>query len=221
MSHQLVLERNKPQLRDNGRINSIMASQVQILSVPLSKRLVWVGAIAGFGGYFGIPFHLLSVGSIFSPLFIPIGIACCLVEPYLAVCIGFLIPLFSGLQTGMPPFHPPFIWLVLFEAVAYGLSISVFRLKFQKSGIQSVIGGIVIGKLILFLFIFFCGYPIPEKYANILIRSANHQIWSMGVPWNSVTTGLPGSLLALLVVPFIVKWIESHTDSGNGNMAAA
>jgi len=196
-----------------------MSSHVKVLSIPLSKRLVWVGAIIGFGGYFGIPFHFLSVGSMFSPLFIPIGIACSLVEPYIAIIVGLLLPLFSGLQTGMPSFHPPFIWLVVFEALAYGLSISVFRLKLKWSHFTSVIMGILIGKLELFLYIFFFGYPLSERYADILTRYAHSNIWKITIPWNSVLTGIPGSALALLLVPLIVKWIEDHSD--HNNLAAA
>ena len=196
------------------------ASKAKVLSVSLSKRLVWVGAIAGFGGYFGIPFHLLQIGSLFSPLFIPIGIACCLVELPIAVLVGILIPLLSALQTGMPSFTPPFVWLVVVEAALYGAMISLCRVQLQWSRPSSVLAGILMGKLTLFLYVFLVGHPAPMlHYGTAMARHTSGTLWNLNPPWHSVLSGLPGSLLALLVVPVIVKLIEKHSD--HDKMAAA
>ena len=197
-----------------------MSVQSKVLSVSLPKRLVWVLAIAGFGGFFGIPFHLLQAGSLWSPLFIPIGIACALVELPIAILVGMLMPILSGLQTGMPSFTPPFVWMVAAEATIYGLMISLCRLKWNFSRPSSVLAGVLSGKLTLFVYIFLLGHPAPGlKYGTFLSRHADGTLWNLLPAWNSVLSGLPGSVLALVVVPIIVKLIEEHVD--HDNMSAA
>jgi phage shock protein PspC (stress-responsive transcriptional regulator) len=196
------------------------ATKAKTLSLSLSKKLLWVGALAGFGGYFGIPFHILQLGSILTPLFIPIGIACSLVDLPIAILVGILIPLLSALQTGMPSFTPPFVWLVVVEAALYGAIISLCRVQLQWSRPSSVIAGILAGKLALFIYVFLAGHPAPMlHYGTAMARHASGTLWNLNPPWHSVTSGLPGSLLALLVVPVIVKLIENHSD--HDKMAAA
>jgi phage shock protein PspC (stress-responsive transcriptional regulator) len=197
-----------------------MAEKTDILSIPFSRRLMIAGVLTGFGGFFGIPFHMLQLGAIWTPLFIPIGIAACMVEPYLAILAAAIIPLLSGLQTGMPSFTPPFILLVGTEAIIFGLTISILRFKLKYSRRVSVLSGVIIGKIGLFLFVFLAGHPSPDlHYGTILSRMGHPDLWTITPAWNSVLSGLPGAVLVILVVPFIVKLIEDH--AGTDNMAAA
>ncbi len=197
-----------------------MAVKTNALSIPFSRRLLIAGVLTGFGGFFGVPFHLLQLGAIWTPLFIPIGIAACMVEPYLAILAAMIIPLLSGLQTGMPSFTPPFIWLVGTEAVIFGIIISLFRFKLHYSRRISVLSGVLAGKLGLFLYVFLMGHPSPEAhYGALTARIADGNLWLMTAPWKSVLSGMPGALLVLLAVPFIVKLIEEH--AGTDGLAAA
>ncbi len=182
-----------------------MSAKVDVLAIPLSKRLLWVVGIVGFGWFLGFPFHYFGVGDRFTPLFIPLGIASFLVEPVIALLVGFLLPVLSALITGEPPFTPPIVWLVAGEAVMYGFVISFCYHHYKWSRYVSLLAGIILGKIELLCYVLIAGYLMPNYHGMFT--------------WHSVLHGLPGSLLALVLVPVIAKWIESH--SGPSNMANA
>lgn len=196
-----------------------MSTHVGILNIALPKRLIMAGVLTGFGGFFTIPFHMLSLGSAWMPLFIPIGLAACMVEPYIAVAVGILLPLLTALQTGMPSFTPPFIWLVTSEALAYAFVISLARFKWNWPVHYSVLAGILAGKIALLIYLFIFGHPLAELYPSFEIRQAAGTLWAFKTPWITITKGIPGGLLALIVIPLIVYLIDKH--SSHNNMAAA
>ncbi|MFB3896228.1 MAG: hypothetical protein ACE14V_07995 [bacterium] len=174
-------------------------SNVEVMSMPLSRRLLIAGAIAGFGWFFSFPFHLLGIGGIFTPLWIPAGVAACLVPPLIAVLMAILLPLCSTIFTGMPPFTPPVFWLVTGELVIYSYTISLCYHHYKMKNYWSVLLGSIADKLILMLFI-------------LLIDSLDRiQPW---LNWHSLTKGIPGIILAIILVPLIVHWLEKHHPSG-------
>ncbi|HSQ74575.1 MAG TPA: hypothetical protein VLT13_03415, partial [Bacteroidota bacterium] len=72
------------------------------------------GRELAYGGLFGaaalvIPFffHLLHLGHLFMPMYIPLIALAFFVRPVVASLAGFIVPVLSGLTTGMPPFFPP------------------------------------------------------------------------------------------------------------------
>ncbi|MDI6783241.1 MAG: hypothetical protein QME64_03985 [bacterium] len=172
---------------------------VEVITLPLSRRLLLVGAIAGSGGFFSFPFHMLGIGGTFTPLWIPVGIASCLVSPLFAVLTAFMVPLFSYLVMGMPPMNPPIFWLVTAELIVYAYTISLWYNIYKKKVLWSVVLGSVADKLALTLFIL------------SLSLFDRMQPW---LNWSSVTKGIPGIVLAIIVVPIIVRWIEKHHPSG-------
>jgi hypothetical protein len=171
----------------------------EVISMPLSRRLLIAGAIAGFGWFFSFPFHLLGIGGIFTPLWIPAGVAACLVPPFIAVLMAILLPLCSTIVTGMPPFSPPVFWLVTGELIVYSYTISLCYHHYKIKGYWSVLLGSIADKLILTLFILLI---------DVLDRM---QPW---LNWNSLSKGIPGILLAIILVPVIVHWIEKNHPSG-------
>ncbi|MCX7919271.1 MAG: hypothetical protein N3A72_06630 [bacterium] len=174
-------------------------ASVDVISMPLSKRLLIAGAIAGFGGFFSFPFHLLGIGGIFTPLWIPAGITSCLVPPLYAILAAFIIPLFSYLVMGMPPMEPPIFWVVTGELIVYAYTISLCYNHYKMKGYWSVILGSIADKLVLTLFL-------------LLLDWTNRmQPW---LNWYSLVKGIPGIILAIVAVPLIVHWIENQHPGG-------
>jgi hypothetical protein len=67
-----------------------------------------------FGGLFGaaallLPtiFHVLQLGRVFMPMYLPLVALAFLVRPGVAMATAFMVPIISGAVTGMPPFYPP------------------------------------------------------------------------------------------------------------------
>lgn len=176
-------------------INTNLRLRTETLAIPLSKRLLIVTAITGFGWFFSFPFHILGIGGIFTPLWIPAGIASCLVPPAIAVIIAVLLPTFSTLITGMPTLTPPIFFLVAGELAVYSYVISYCYYIHNVKVHWSVLVGCIVDKILLTLFIA-VGYFLDRL-----------PYW---LSWKTITKGLPGSLLAIIVVPIVVRWIEKH-----------
>ena len=52
-------------------------------------------------------FHVLHVGHVFMPMYLPLVALAFFVRPGAAAVTALLVPLLSGAVTGMPPFMPP------------------------------------------------------------------------------------------------------------------
>jgi hypothetical protein len=75
-----------------------------------------------FAGLFGaaallLPtvFHMLQLGRVFMPMYIPLVALGFLVAPAVAATTAFLVPVISGAVTGMPPFYPPIAFVMAIE----------------------------------------------------------------------------------------------------------
>ena len=80
----------------------------------LIKRLAYRIQELAYGGLFGaaallLPmlFHLLHLGAIFLPMYLPLVLLPFYVSASTAAVTALLIPLLSGALTGMPPLYPP------------------------------------------------------------------------------------------------------------------
>ncbi len=52
-------------------------------------------------------FHLVRLGHVFMPMYLPLVALAFFVRPVPAAVTAFLVPVLSGGVTGMPPFYPP------------------------------------------------------------------------------------------------------------------
>ena len=163
-------------------------------------RDIVIGAIfSGLGVVFPILFHLIGLGSVFLPMFLPVVTAGFLVSFPVAVSVGLITPLFSSVITGMPPIFPPVAPIMCIELSILAGCASLFYKKFNWNIWTSLIVAIVISRAV-YLFIILLVVPLLKLPPGILTIAAG-------------VSGIPGIVLQIIVVPPAVKLIEKRLDS--------
>ena len=78
------------------------------MSSRLSPReLVYCGLFGAAALLLPLLFHLVHLGRVFMPMYLPLVTLPFFVRPLPAAITAALTPLLSGALTGMPPFYPP------------------------------------------------------------------------------------------------------------------
>lgn len=141
-----------------------------------------------------IVFHAVGLGSIFLPMFWPLVIASFFLPLGYAFTVGIITPLVSSLLTGMPPVSPPILYLMMVELAVLTGSITFFYTRLKLGVLFSMILGIIIERFVLYLMAvpFATIIGLPPKIASIAM----------------VLKGLPGAILIIVFVPFLVSRIK-------------
>lgn len=85
-----------------------------------------------YSGLFGaaallmpVLFHLVHLGHVFMPMYLPLVALAFFVRPLPAAITALVVPLLSGAVTGMPPFYPP---VAVFMAVELAVMAALIAL---------------------------------------------------------------------------------------------
>ncbi len=137
-------------------------------------------------------FHLLHVGRMFMPMYIPLVSLAFFVRPLPAAVTSLVTPLISGAVTGMPPFFPPVAAFMSLELAAMSAMIAFASRRWPSAGkrmilVPVLIAGRVINLGLVYLFSLMIDLP-PAFMAGV-----------------SLLSGWPGLLLMTAVVPYIVR----------------
>jgi len=139
-------------------------------------------------------FHLLHLGSLFLPMFHPLLVLAFLVAPGPAVGTAVMVPLVSGVLTGMPPFWPPVAPLMSAElGVTCGV-ISFACSRWPRANAWLVlVPALVLGRAtwIGLVYAFATVVDLPAAFLAGL----------------SFLAGWPGMVLAISIVPLAVRAI--------------
>jgi len=143
-------------------------------------------------------FHALGLGKAFLPMFFPIIISGFFLSLPAALAVGLLSPLTSALLTGMPPFYPPIAFIMMLEGFFLaGLPVLLYQ-RFKISLWPTLITTILVDRLLLLgsVLVVAKWLDLPEK------------IWGAA----SLIEGIPGVLLILLLVPPLVKKMNTRLE---------
>ncbi len=163
-----------------------------------SKKIVIAGYMLGFGIL--LPFitsHglMLLPGNVFLPMHIPVLLCSFFCGPIYGGICGFLLPYLNSLITGMPAIFPNGI-VMSFELMTYGIMCSVMYKLFGGSKklctiYPSLIVSMIMGRVVygIVAAILFFTFPGGKKLSVI----------------GAILTGIPGILIQLLLVPYIVR----------------
>lgn len=78
------------------------------MSGRLSPRELALGGVLGAAALLlPVLFHLVRLGPVFMPMYLPLVTLAFLVRPLPAALTALLVPLLSAVVTGMPPLYPP------------------------------------------------------------------------------------------------------------------
>jgi hypothetical protein len=134
-------------------------------------------------------FHLVGLGKMFLPMFLPILLAGFIIEFPVAMIVGFLGPWISALATGMPPLFPTAVSMSIEGVVTAGLASYLYHNKRVPFWIGLIIAVITqrlarVAMLLLILPLF----GLPAKALSLA----------------DFAYSLPGVLLQLILTPIIL-----------------
>ena len=170
-----------------------------------TQQLTLAGLVLAIGLILPSLFHAVpNAGKVFLPMHLPVLMAGLLLDPMYALAVGILTPVLSNLMTGMPPTFP-ILPIMVCELAAYGLFASILKhkakLHYMVALILSMLLGRIVGGLVAFVMTKAFALQLPPPH-----------IWI----WGSITTGLPGIVIQLILIPAIYfalnKYMKGNKD---------
>lgn len=147
-----------------------------------------------------VAFHLVGLGSAFLPMFFPIMLAGYLLPLRISLVVGLASPLISALLTGMPPFYPPIVFIMMTEGVVLAALPYLLYQKLRMNLWLSLALTIIGDRLVLLL--------------SIIIISKWLKLPGVVLGLSSLIKGLPGIILIFLTIPpLVLKLREKITAS--------
>lgn len=163
------------------------------------KRLVIAGLLLAVGVIVPYIFHTTGIpGTIFLPMHIPVLLGGFLLPPHLALSLGMLTPLLNSFLTGMPVLFPMAI-IMVFELGFYGLIASLLYRKFKVPSFITLIISMIVGRIIAGATVF------------VLAAFFTVKLDPMTFIIGGVTTGLPGIIIQIILVPALIYGITKYT----------
>lgn len=154
------------------------------------SNLVLAAVFSALGIILPMIFHLLGLGSVFLPMYIPLAAGAYFLNYKNAVIMGTATPLISALLTGMPPFYPPIAFAMMVQLGTVCLVISILSHRAGARVITALAAALIADRILLaafyFLVIPFFGIHAGLYTAYDLIKS------------------LPGIVLMFVVIPLAV-----------------
>jgi hypothetical protein len=157
-----------------------------------------------YGGIFGaaallLPtvFHMLQLGRVFMPMYLPLVALAFLVRPRVAVTTALLVPLLSAAVTGMPPLFPPVAPVMAAELALMGGIISVLISRFPNAHPLLILAPVLaVGRVV--------NVGLTYGFALLLDLPA------AALAGLSFLAGWPGLILMSVVVPPLVRTIRGR-----------
>ncbi|MDF2699111.1 MAG: putative rane protein [Haloplasmataceae bacterium] len=166
-----------------------------------TKNIVYSGLIIAFGVCLPLFFHIfipsLGLGPKLLPIHYSAYFAAGFFGPIIGAIVGFFTPIISFFITGMP-LQLTFIYIA-FETMTYGITFGLFYYKKNFNIYLSLVLAMILGKLVNFAGLFLLGNLLFNKMAPAF------QVTNI---IGSLTVGLLGNVLQLLIIPVVVKRVN-------------
>jgi hypothetical protein len=159
-----------------------------------------------YGGLFGaaamaLPFlfHVLHLGHVFLPMYIPIMALAFFVGPRVAGTVGVIVPLLSAVMTGMPPLFPPVAFVM---AIELGMMAGALAMLRHRSPAFPVLGHVI-------------PVLVAGRVLNAVLSYAASAMVSLPAAFIagiSFLAGWPGVLLMIVVLPVVARSSATLSD---------
>jgi len=107
------------------------------------------GVFGGAGLLLPPVFHLLHLGHVFLPIYLPMFALAFLVRPFPCGLTAALVPLLSAVLTGMPPLYPPIAWVMSIElAVTTSLTSLIASRRPNRNPLLFLLPILVVGRFL-------------------------------------------------------------------------
>jgi len=150
--------------------------------------------MAAFGIILPIAFHTFGLGNKFLPMLLPILLNGFLSRLSWAMATGALVPLASGLLTGMPPFYPPIALVMSVEgSLMAGTAAFIYRLNKARIW-PALLTAIAVDRTVSLTLIWLLSgkFGLPAAFLSA----------------GSFIHGLPGVALQLTVIPVVIRALK-------------
>ena len=97
-----------------------------------ARELAYCGVFGAAALLLPVVFHVVQLGRMFLPMYLPLVALAFFVRPMPAATTGIAAPILSGALTGMPPFYPPIAVLMSIELGLTALVLSALHLRFPR-----------------------------------------------------------------------------------------
>lgn len=163
-----------------------------------TKELVIGGLLLATGILLPMIFHMFGMtGPIALPMHIPVLIGGFLLSPALALSLGIITPVISGLLTGMPVMFPMSI-IMAFELGTYGLVASLATRKLRLSPLPALIISMIFGRIAAAISV--------ALLVQLFGVKMNPIIYIKG----AIITGIPGIIIQIIIIPSLIYAINAY-----------
>lgn len=101
--------------------------------LPTPRNLAYAGLFGAAALLLPVLFHLVHLGHVFMPMYLPLLALAFLVRPAPAAITAAVTPLLSAAVTGMPPFYPPVAIFMAIELSAMAGLIAVVLVRWPRA----------------------------------------------------------------------------------------
>jgi hypothetical protein len=161
------------------------------------RELAYCGLFGAAGLLMPLIFHLLHLGRLFMPMYLPLVALAYFVRPLPAALTALVTPLLSGAVTGMPPFYPPVAPMMAVELALMAALIAAVRRRWPGSNEWLVLLPVLLLGRLLYVAMVYAVARVIALPAGFLA----------GV---SLLSGWPGLVLMVLVIPPLARGARSR-----------
>jgi len=156
------------------------------------RDLAYCGLFGAAAMLLPVLFHLVHLGHVFMPMYLPLVMLGFLARPVPAATTAMLTPLLSGAVTGMPPLYPPVALFMALELASMAALIAIARGHRPKANPYLVLIPILLLGRVLYV-------GMAYGFARLIGLPAGF------VAGLSLASGWPGIILMVAVVPPLVR----------------
>ncbi|MBM4398146.1 MAG: hypothetical protein FJ087_20975 [Deltaproteobacteria bacterium] len=156
------------------------------------RELAYCGLFGAAAMLLPTLFHLVHLGRVFMPMYLPLCALPFLVRPLPAALTAAIAPILSGALTGMPPIHPPVAVFMAIELAAMAALISAVAGRWPGANEWLVLAPVLLLGRALYVgmvYGFSRAIDLPAGFMAGL----------------SLLSGWPGIVLMIAVVPPLVR----------------
>lgn len=140
-------------------------------------------------------FHLVRLGHIFMPMYLPLMALSFYVGPRMAGLTALTLPLLSSAMTGMPPMYPPVALLMAVELSAMATIASWLSHRFHRLPAAIILAPTLVAGRLLYV-------------GLVYLVSMFIDLPAAFVAGLSLLSGWPGVVLMLVAIPSMVKLVS-------------
>ncbi len=160
------------------------------------RDLIWGGLWGALALVLPLLLHPFGLGVHLMPMFLPLLIAAATLRPGTSLLLAILVPLISGVATGMPPLYPPVAFLMILEGMAMVLwLVFSYRQRFWNLYL-CLAAAFVLQRLVRVAFIFLAGRVVELPAGWLLVPA---------IFW-----GLPGAVFQTAVIPAVIAVLKER-----------